>query len=81
MRVIQYKQSRLFSLALNPRSSNPLEDLAWIMPFELPEDVDSFHALLKQRIRDQDIIDDHHKYAAREPRGGTKQLSGLIQVR
>lgn len=50
------------------------------MPIELPEDVDSFHALLKQRIRDQDIIDDHHKYAAREPIGDTKQLSDLVQV-
>lgn len=50
------------------------------MPIELPDDLDGFHALLKQRIRDQDIIDDHHKCATRESGGDTKQMSSLAQA-
>lgn len=51
------------------------------MPVELPDDVDSFHALLKQRIRDQDAIDEHRRIAVREAKVGAKQKSSLSQVR
>ncbi|TYZ60866.1 hypothetical protein PybrP1_011459 [[Pythium] brassicae (nom. inval.)] len=47
------------------------------MPVELPQDVDGFYALLRQRIRDQDAIDEHHKNAVREARGDVKQKNVL----
>lgn len=52
------------------------------MPIELPGDVGGFHALLKQRIRDQDAIDEYHKHStARAAIRDAKKTIGLPQVR
>lgn len=48
------------------------------MPVELPQDVDSFHALLRQRIRDQDAIDERHKNAAHDTRVDAKQKNAQV---
>lgn len=51
-----------------------------IMPIELPDDLDGFHALLKTRIRVQEAIDDRHDESSGGHRVDAKQKIAGTQV-